>query len=257
MLLDKVSHLWITKIIGNTPSFKSIANVAQHIVDIVQEKDFMKINLNESNKQIIENLFVTTPKYIDYVLAQIEPNPDKIQYITHRTPVKYIYNINYFPTNTDYPNKKCRKINPEIAKKLITADTINAKNSDDNTPLHLAIVMAQSDLVELLISRGAIPRSFPNLHGQTPHELIYLIMKEHLELTNNQIVIQSIINFVVPFNDLLIDKLMSDRYSNNIIKNISYGIPIQLIMYNHMFHLFWKIIDIILLLISKRRSKIF
>jgi len=63
-------------------------------------------------------------------------------------------------------------------------------------------------------------------------------LKNHIGYTIGNTVGDSINNFVVPFNDLLVSRLNEEKYNNNIVKNVTSAIPIQLIMFNHMFHLY-------------------
>jgi hypothetical protein len=153
--------------------------------------------------------------------------------------IHYLYDINYFSTTGNInTNKKCFKIDPDIASVLVTSSTINSTNSDGNTPLHIAVSITNPELVNLLIMRGANPKGFINLQGYTAMDIAILNMEQHIQFINGEKVIETINNFVVPFNDLLISRLKDAKYGNNIIKNISMGIPIQLIMYNHMFHIY-------------------
>lgn len=232
--------IWIYQFATSNSSYRNIAKAVNKTIDIIKEKDYTKLILNDINKDAINNLFVISPKYIDYKLTQIEPNPKNIKYSSKSLPsdiISYLYNINYYPSSNNYPNNKCYHINPIIASKLITGNTINSKNSDGNTPLHYAINMNHSELVELLISRGANPKGFTNFNGKTAYDTGLINMTNHIELTQGNKVINTINNFVIPFNDLMLARLKDEKYANNIIKNITIGIPIILIMFNHMIHL--------------------
>lgn len=233
---------WVLGYATRDNRYRSIANVIQKTVDIIRQKDYLKISLNNIDSDAINDLLAINPKYIDYKLTQIEPNPNAIEYTSKPLStnfIHYLYKINYFSTSNLSSDAVCYQINPAIASKLISNSTINSKNSDGNTPLHMAINMLHPELVELLISRGANPKGFTNIHGQTAYDVGLTAMTQHINFTDsNSTVIGSINNFVIPFNDLLMSRLKDEKYGNNIVKGISLGIPIMLTIYNHMFHLY-------------------
>ena len=226
---------WIYDFIINNKKYHSLINLDKTI-NIIREKNYLKLSLQTIDKDNLINLLNKNIK-----IPQIEMDPGKIKYSTQRVPdelIHYLYNIDYFSNSNVNTNKKCYHIDPKIASKLITGETINSKNYDGNTPLHLAIYSNNSTLIELLISKGANPKGFKNIRGQTAYDIALINLDKHIEFSEGQKVIDSINKFVIPFNDLLISQLKDEKYGNNILKNISYGIPIQLIMYNHMFHLY-------------------
>lgn len=233
---------WIYEFATSNYSYHNLINgVINPIVHMIQQKDYLKLSLQDVNRDAIDQLLGINPKYIDYKLTQIELDPANIKYSTKSISndlVYYLYNVNYFSSSNISTNKKCYKINPKIVSKLIIGETINFKNSDGNTPLHIAVNLNNSDIVELLISKGANKKGFRNLHGKTPYDISLSNAEEHLKFTNGLKVIDTINNFVTPFNDLMLARLKDEKYNNNIIKNISSGIPIQLVMYNHMVHLY-------------------
>lgn len=233
---------WIRGFVVSNPSYSNLVNITKQTITIIRQKDYLKLSLPNINKDAIEDLLSVDPKkkYIDFQLSQIEQNPREVKYITKPNQtefVNYLYDINYFPINTE-SNKKCYYVNPKIIPKLITGETINAKNSDGNTPLHLAVDLNYPELVELLISKGANPRGFTNIHGKTPQDIGLSNAEIQLNYIVAPTVIETINYFVEPFNDLLMSRLLEDKYKNNIIKYVTFGIPIKLVIYNHMFHLY-------------------
>ncbi|XWV25233.1 putative ankyrin repeat protein [Tupanvirus deep ocean] len=233
---------WILGIATRDNRYRGITDILTNTVDIIRQKDFIKMSLNNIDKDAINELLKLDPSFVDYKLTQIEPNPANLKYTTGATPrnlIHYLYNINYFSaTGNINSNKRCYKINKNIVSKLVTSNTINAKNSDGNTPLHMAISINHPILVDLLISKGANPKGFTNIHGKTPWDLGMTAIDEHTSFTDGLKLIDTINNFVIPFNDLLMSRLKDEKFGNNIIKSINMGIPIQLVMYNHMFHLY-------------------
>ncbi len=233
---------WILGFVTNDNKYRSLVDTINKNIDIIRQKDYLKLALNDIDADAIDELLTSGSKYVDTNVTQIELNPDNIKYVTKQTNknfVNYLYNINYFSTTGNIgSNDKCYVINPNIASKLITSNTVNSKNSDGDTPLHMAINMTNPELVNLLIIKGANPKSYVNLQGKTPRDLGLESIKQHTMFTDGSTVINTIKNFVEPFNDMLISRVKDEKYGNNIIKNISMGIPIQLIMYNHMFHLY-------------------
>ncbi|XWV26493.1 putative ankyrin repeat protein [Tupanvirus soda lake] len=233
---------WILGIATRDNRYRDITDIFRNTLDIIRQKNFLKMSLNNIDKDAVNELLKLDPSFIDYKLTQIEPNPANLKYTTGSTPrnlIHYLYNINYFSTTSNVnSNKRCYKINKNIVSKLLTSSTVNAKNSDGNTPLHIAINMNHPNLVDLLISRGANPKGFTNIHGETPWDLGMIAIDKHTNFTDGLKLIDTINNFVIPFNDLLMSRLKDEKYGNNIIKGINMGIPIQLVMYNHMFHLY-------------------
>lgn len=234
---------WIYELTTTDYSFSKLTDEISKIIAIIRQKDYLKLSLNDVNVDSVKALLKINTKYIDFKLTQIEPDPRNIGHTTKPVAndlIHYLYDINYFSSSDINANKRCYQINTDIVSKFITGDIINSKNSDGNTALHMAININHPELVELLISRGANPRTFANIHGKTPYDLALLNMEKHINFANGQKVIDTINNFVLPFNDLLLARLKDEKFNNNIIKDISMGIPIQLIMYNHMFHLYME-----------------
>lgn len=232
---------WI-KIYSTGGSYPKLVNEIDEKVNIVKQPNYIKIYFPNIDKEAAEKMLEpSSEKYIDFRLAQIEPNPVDIKYSIEPTPkdlIHYLYDIDYLYPSVTTTNKKCYKINPKIAEKLITPDTINARNSDGQTPLHMAVNIHHDGLVELLMSRGANAHSFKNNRNKSPFEMAIERTLRHTRFIDGQTVIDSINNFVLSFNDLLLGKLRDEKYANNIIKNITLAVPIQLVMYNHMFNLF-------------------
>ena len=231
---------WILGFATRDNRFHNIIDNVNKTIALIQEKTFMKLSLNDVKKKELSDILLNNPFYVDFEITQIEPNPNNIKYSNNETISKefihYLYDINYFSTGNINTNKNCYFINPKIALKLITGSTINAKNSDGNTPLHLAVYMHNLKLVKELISKDAKPKGFRNIHGHTPKDTSIILISRHCEYTLGDTLIETINNFVFPFNDLLLSRLKEDKYGNNIVKYINMGIPIQLVMYNHMFY---------------------
>ena len=237
---------WITNFASNNFSYNKLVNEINETVSMVKNPEYLKISLQDIDQEIVDKLLTADISFADFRVTQIEPDILNIQYVTKPTPsqfVHYLYSINYFSstnvtTNKIGTNKKCYKINPDITRKLITPDTINSRNSDLNTPLHMAVEIYHPELVELLLSHGAKPKSFSNLHNKTPYDMALDTMLNHISYADGATVMDSIKNFVTPFNDLLIARLGDEKFANNIVRDVTMAIPIQLIIYNHMFNLY-------------------
>lgn len=232
---------WIYQFATRDYRLQSLTNEIEQTISIVRQRDYLKLSLSNINDIAIKDLDKNYQKYLDIQLAQIEPNPSNIEYSTPpvaKELVHYLYDINYFSQGNINRNHTCYQINPIIASKLTNSNTLNAKNSDGNTPLHVAIYLTNPDLVEMLVAKGANPKGFTNNHGYTPYDLGLMNMEKHISFGYGNKVIDSINHFVIPFNDLLLARLKDEKYGNNIIKNITMGIPIQLVIYNHMFYLY-------------------
>lgn len=235
---------WIYNFATRDSSFRGLTDVPP-IIDIIRKKDYLKLSIGDLNKKVVDELLGVGSKYIDYQLPQVEPNPADLEYTTkpsNKNLIFYLYDINYFSQGDIKTNKQCYHIDPDIASKMILPDTINSKNADGNTPLHLAVSLNNAELVELLISRGANARGFTNLKGKTPYQIGIDNAKNHLQFSTTfaegSKVIDTINNFSTTFNDLMTAQLLDDKYNKNIIKNVTDGIPIELVIYNHMFHVY-------------------
>lgn len=203
---------WIYSIISSNHLYPNLENT----FNIINHKNYLKITYN----------------------SPIEQNPNIIKYSSQPQDfIHYLYDINYFSSSNINSNKKCFIINPNIVSKLITGENINSKNSDGNTPLHLAVDIKNVEIIKLLISKGA-SNSYTNIYNEKPSDFNKKALINHLDMTKGKIVEKIFNNFIIPFNDLLISRLKQEEYKNNIIKNISLGIPVQLLIYNHLFNLY-------------------
>lgn len=231
---------WIYANVSDNLALASNINMVDQTIKIVNENNYLKLSLKDLDQASIDQILNIGPEYADYRLTQIEQNPTKLAYSTKPLSefINYLYDINYIPAVSNSTNKKCYYSNPNIASVLMTSDTINAKNSDGNTPLHLAVNSAYPKLVELLIEHGANAKSFRNLKNRTPYDTSVANLATHIGHSSGETVENTLSYFIEPFNDMLIGRLTEAKYKNNIIKNVTLGIPIRLIMYNHMFHLY-------------------
>ncbi|AGF85424.1 repeat protein [Moumouvirus goulette] len=227
---------WIYQYTRTDARLSSLIN--NGLINIIQNEYFQKLSLNQINTTNINNFLANNPEEIEIKLPQIELNPDNIKYTTgtiQKRFINYLQNIDYASKSNS--NSTCYYVNPNIVKKLITGENINSKNSDGNTPLHIAVSMTEPEIVELLTQRGA-NKTFTNIYNKNPKDISIENLLEHVKYTDGKLVIDTINNFVVPFNDLLLSRLKEDRFKNNIVKNITLAIPINLIMFNHLFHLY-------------------
>lgn len=232
---------WIYSVVTDNSTFSSIAD---RTLKIVEKKNYQKLTLNDFDFDQVTNLINTNSAFIDFGLTQIEPNPSQLTFVTQPVEedyVQYLFNTTYYSAEATSNNKKCRQINPKIAKKLVNGAVINTKNSDGNTALHNAVMIGNPKLVEILLQYGAKPTSFSNIKGETPYDIAINNLKSHIKFTvsfDNPTLSKIVENFAIPFNDLLVSRLRDEKFGNNIVKDITLGIPIQIIMYNHMFYLF-------------------
>lgn len=219
---------WIEQLSTNANS--------KQILPLIKNNNFFKVSLSEISS-IDQSKLIPSKITSNYNLPQIQ-SPSSIPYSTHQSKfIHYLYNISNISSTQETPsNKQCYIVNPYIAEKLITPDNISAQNSDGNTPLHLAAQLANPELIKLYKKQPFLK----NIHGQTPRDLITNSIRNHIEYVPSLTVESSIDNFVIPFNDLLLQRLFDEKFNNNIITGVELGIPIQLIMYNHQFYLFMQ-----------------
>lgn len=228
---------WIYKSINDTP-YKSLSDTINNTVNMINDNTYNRLTLNKIDPDLINNVLQTNPNEVDLKLKQIEADPDNLEYTTQkRRFINHIQSIDY-DNDTEGDTTKCYQVDPEIAKMLITPDTINKKNSDGKTPLALAVETNNVELIKLLKSRGAIADSFNDLRDKSPLFNSRTELNDHLEYTRGETNRKTIDNFAITFNDLMISRINNAENKNNIIKNITLGIPIQLVMYNHMFHMY-------------------
>lgn len=232
---------WIISMVSKDNNYVDIVDMVNDRVKIIQEKNYLRLSLKEVNYDAITQVLNNDATNIDYKLVQIESDPKNVKYVsnTQSNLIHYLYSINYYSdSGTINSNKKCYEINTKIIPRLISNSNINSKNSDGNTPLHLAVEMRYPLLVDILLKNGAKP--FKNLRGLTPQDMVLDMFNHHNKYTDGNNIVTSINEFVYIFNDLLYTRLSDDKYGNNIIKNINLAIPLQLVMYNHMFFIYLK-----------------
>lgn len=238
-------HNWIYDEIQSFADYKGLTDGS--VINIIQKKDYMKLSPGDLETKLVTDMLSSYNKYVQFQIPPVEPNPsDPAYFATYRkesaTPEKtdklisYLYNINYFsPTADNTTNmSQCFIINPTLVSKLITPGNLNKQNSDRQTPLHYAVQMINPDTVDLLISRGA--KQFKNSNQKTPKDLALDGLKENINLIPASKVSDFVGGFANPFNNLLIARLSEDKWKNNIIRGIKFGIPIQLCIIQHMYH---------------------
>ena len=248
-LFDYTIRQSINERINNIAQNLSIVNahpeirkITHETLALIHEKNMSRINLSNTHDSIkIIQLLLNTPNanLINYEISQIEPNPNILDYNDddvekEKKFIKYIYDIDYTPITTDVV-KNCRQITPSIIQKIITPENINMMNSDGKTALHFAVEMRNSDIMKILLDRGSKSLTTKDIHSMTPIDEILNTMQNHLSFSTGKTLISTIDNFVKSMNNLLIERLNTDAYGNNVIKNASSCIPIQLAIYNHMF----------------------
>uniref|UniRef100_A0A6C0CBY2 Ankyrin repeat protein n=1 Tax=viral metagenome TaxID=1070528 RepID=A0A6C0CBY2_9ZZZZ len=222
--------------------YNKVNNFKYNIPEIpfFKQNDYLQMVLNSVEKKALENILTQNKTYanLEFQMSHVEQQPTQLDYATKDDPfIHYLYDIDYFSENSSNTNaKKCYNINPAVVKQSITSDTINSKNSDGETPLHLAVEMGHPQLVKLLVDNGAV--AIKNNEGKTPLDTIIQDLSRHLNFLNENPIKNALEKFSKPFNDVLISRLRNEKFNNNIIKNITLGVPIQIAMYNHMFYIY-------------------
>ena len=246
----RAARQWFSEMIQRNPGISPAT--ANKILPFISKNSKDRLLLTTNDRKTIENVLKNDPRRTDQVLSQIAPDPTNLPFSTPqkqvygstgyvgtrtgetnpRKLVHYLYDENYRADNRGLKN--CYYIDPEVSVQLITTDTINAKNFDGDTPMHLAVRMGSQKLVEQLIDKGANPFGFSNNDGKNAYITAVESLEQHLEFSRGLTVYDTISRFAVAFNDMLLERLRSSESRNNIVKNITYAIPIQLVMYNHM-----------------------
>ena len=177
-----------------------------------------------------------TPPTLKEIPKYIEPNPNAIKYTSSdQDNIRYLYDENTSSITNVNTNKTCYRLNSKVVDMVFSPRNLVWRNSDGDTPLHLA-VMAQNPLViKQLMAYGANPKSWPNLRGKTPYDLAKEALDLHTRSYGSSI-FDNIKQFVITFNDQLITRLDQEKTNHTILENITLAIPISIILYN----LFWK-----------------
>ena len=238
-------HNWIYDEIQSVADYKGL--VAGPIVNIIQKKDYMKLSPGDIETKLVSDMMVAHNKYIQFQIPPVESNPSDLTYFASQRKesakperndklISYLYNINYLAPDSDNTGNtsQCFIINPAIVSKLITSGNLNKQNSDGQTPLHYAVQMLNPDIVEILMKRGAL--QFKNFNQQTPKDLALNGLMQNINLIPTIKVSDFVGNFATPFNDLMIARLSEEKWKNNIIRGIKFGIPVQLCIIQHMYH---------------------
>uniref|UniRef100_A0A6C0LSR1 Ankyrin repeat protein n=1 Tax=viral metagenome TaxID=1070528 RepID=A0A6C0LSR1_9ZZZZ len=236
-------NTWINQIVNDRYQYEPLIDVIKKTIETIKDSNYMNISLKDvAKKSIIDNLIGFNMKY---KLSQINHNPNNIPYTTRGIEsekneefIHYLYKLNYPATIDSKNNAECFMINKHISTKLINSDTINVRNSDGDTPLHLAVEMMHNELVTTLMKKGA-KNGFRNNLNKTPRDVMLDMLRQHISYNKPTGSIESSLqNFILPFNDILVSKLLDEKFNNNILDYITLAIPIQLVIYNHMFSIY-------------------
>lgn len=231
-ILNSVTQ-WIKKIYDDTPFTKPMP--------IFRDTDFLNIYLNGMDTKIIKDFLESPLLDIRSKLSAIEHNINNIPN-TSIHPYKfvhYVYDTNYY-TDTKNTYATCYKVNPRIFEKLITPKNLYMKNAEGYTPLHLAIIYHNSKIVDVLMKKYKNLLSFTDNYKRTPHDLILDEINLHINFLKGNNIKDIYHNLTIEFNDILVNRLNLLKFNNNMLKNITYGIPIFFVMYNHMFNLYLR-----------------
>ena len=221
-IINWVNSIITNKKFNNTDIDKIISNI---------RKKNLTIFKRNNRSDILKN-YISQNKYYDYQNLQIEPNVNEINYSSHK-PTKDFYDIDYTSDSNINKNKSCKYIDKKLIKNLIMPSTLNLINNDGNTPLHLAVIENNFDLINLLISRGASPTAKNNINNKTAFDLLKNNFVSHLEIMKGDSLNQIFKYIYEPLNDLMLTRLTEQH--NNIISDITLAIPIALSYYNHLF----------------------
>jgi ankyrin repeat protein len=171
-------------------------------------------------------------------ISQVEYRPDEAEFVINdEDTIHTVYklHLNNIVSN-EQKDKTCYNYNKKMIKQLINPASINAKNIDGNTPLHLAVMFRFNNIIKLLKENGAMPNNINN-QNKTPNKIAYDALISQIKLTNGDKVSDNIQMFNT-FNNMLMTQINDEKYQFNVPEKITMGIPIQIIMYNHMFHIF-------------------
>jgi len=209
----------------------------QNIYTLVKKQEYYNFSLGNINKKIV-NDYLKYKEYLPVIKPRIEPDPESLKYLTNEQKfIHYIFNLNYFSEtveNTDI----CYNINVKIIQKLYNYNSLVTKNNDGYTPLHLAVIVQHPVIVKEIIKFGPYLKSYDDFQGRKPFDLIVGELREHLSILSGNTFSASHDKFTSFFNKFLVEKMKDEKYKNNIIKNVTYGVPICLVLYNQMFNLF-------------------
>lgn len=235
--IRQTARKWILKI----ASIPTITNyLSQNVITFINNNEEDRLNLAKYNRKALQDLINNGSLFIDTELSHVEPDVLNIPFSSQpRDPkfITYLYQKSYIENSSKIA--ECHYVNPLVVESLISGEVINAPNANGETPLHVAVIMGSFEIIETLLAKGAKCFSFYNFKRQTPWDLAV----ENLNVTLNYVettstVANSLEKFIKTFNDMLLNTLLTEEYKNNVLTDITLGIPLQLIAYNHIFYIY-------------------
>lgn len=171
-------------------------------------------------------------------LPEMEQIPDYLENDLHNIPITnhesqlVVYDVNTLAQSNINESKMCYVYDSRILELVYTARNANWRNSDGNTPLHLAVNSQNPSAVKVLVSKGN--NNWTNLRGKTPLALASEFIRDPKLMDPNTTVLDCIAFISTHFNDALVGSISLEinGYKNTVLKNITYVIPSALVMYN-------------------------
>jgi hypothetical protein len=220
---------WVKSSYSKTEAKQTITNVLNSL-DFVSENNYISLSLDKPL-----NLNIINSNYSRLAIPNIEMNIKYPIFDFNKNFIHHIYNLNFLSNTSTKNNKSCYYVNRKIIKKLLTADNIMKKNSEGDTPLHVATKMNNDKIIKLLINNGALYKNIRNMQKKTPVDIAIDNIIAHLNILQlDKTSVSDIMeNLSSVFTHDIIKNVASDN-KNNIVKHINAIIPIYMIMHNHM-----------------------